>query len=103
MIHNATGKIAVYDQDGHIFDGITFQELTTPVTDAYTSVEGMPFSSVKTEEERLQDTLNTIKASGAVDPDSMAKFEKMLLDIQKKQNPETEAPLDRPKRGYRPG
>lgn len=88
IVHTETGKIAVFDQDGHLYDGITLQqlELTKDTKENYAIVEGAPMSKVKTEGERLQDTLNTIRSSGAVDPDSMAKFEKMLLEIQSKQS-----------------
>jgi hypothetical protein len=84
-IHTSTGKIPVLDQNGLLYDGITEQELTPPVPEQYVQVEGMPFSKVTTEAERLDTALATIRATGAVDPDSMSKFEGMLREIQKKQ------------------
>ena len=84
-IHTATGKIPILDQNGLLYDGITTLELTPPVSDEYAKVEGMPFSKLTTEAERLQDALATIRATGAVDPDSMSKFENMLTSIQRKQ------------------
>lgn len=83
ILHTQTGKVPVLDQNGLLYDGITELELTSP-TDAYAKVEGMPFSKVTSETEKLQDALATIRASGAVDPDSMAKFEGMLISITKK-------------------
>ena len=85
-VHTATGRIPVLDQNGLLYDGITQLEIEgTPDPNIYAVVDGMPFSKVTTEAERLETALSTIRASGAVDPDSMAKFEKMLTDIQRKQ------------------
>jgi len=84
-IHTATGKIPLLDQNGLIYDGITQQELTAPIPDTYAKVEGMPFSKVTSEAERMETALATIRATGAVDPDSMGKFETMLRSIQAKQ------------------
>jgi hypothetical protein len=86
-VHTETGKIPVFDQSGYLYDGITEQPLdfTEEMKANYAYVEGMPFSRAVTEHEKLQTALATIRASGAVDPDSMAKFEKMLVSIQQKQ------------------
>jgi hypothetical protein len=85
-VHTSTDKISVLDQEGHLYDSITLQPLEGG-EDKYAVPKEGPVSKPKSEDEKLHDTLNTIRASGAVDPDSMVKFEQMFKQIASKSTP----------------
>ena len=92
----ADGKISTIDQGGHLYDGLTHMVLTSTDAEKYCIPKGAPFSKVKTTHERIEDAINTIKASGAIDPDTLSKFDKMfqnmLLEKEPKPQPKPEPP-----------
>lgn len=80
-VNMGEGKINTYDQSGHLYDGLTEQPLSSMDKDKYSIPEGAPFSKVKSTQERIEDAINTIRASGAVDADALANFDRMFRNL----------------------
>lgn len=80
-LNSGEGKINTYDQGGHLYDGLTKMPLEGMDRDKYAIPEGAPFSKVKSTQEKLEDAINTIRASGAVDADALANFDRMFRNL----------------------
>jgi len=90
-VHSEDHKVSTYDQNGTIYDSITQQPLdvssdekVAKLKEKYALVDyvgkggGVIHSKVKTPEEKVNDAINTMRATGALDPDIMSRFESLL-------------------------
>ena len=88
-VHTEDHKVSTYDQNGVIYDSITQQPLDVStdekiakLKEKYALVDykkgGVIHSKVKTPEEKVNDAINTMRATGALDPDIMSRFESLL-------------------------
>ena len=80
-LNTAEGRISTYDQSGHLYDGLTLMPLSSMDKEKYAIPEGAPFSKVKSTQEKIEDAINTIRASGAVDADALANFDRMFRNL----------------------
>ena len=79
--HSEDKKITTYDQNGFIYDGLTQQVLDhkhPKSKERYAIPEGAPFSKVKTVDEKINDAIATMRASGSLDADTLSNFERLL-------------------------
>src|SRR6266513_4176875 len=79
--HSEDKKINTYDQSGYVYDSITQQVLDhrhPKVKEKYALPEGAPFSRVKTVDEKIDDAIKTMRASGSLDADTLSSFERLL-------------------------
>jgi hypothetical protein len=80
-VHTDSTRITTYDQDGILYDSVTFQELGgdfTVLGEKYVIPLKAPFSRVRTERERWNDALRTMQDSGALNGEDAAKLRAMV-------------------------
>lgn len=80
-LNTSENKINTYDQNGHLYDGLTLLPLENLDPEKYSIPKGAPFSRVKTTQERIEDAINTIRASGTIDADTLTKFDRMFKNM----------------------
>lgn len=80
-VNSADNKISTFDQNGHLYDGLTLLPLESMDKEKYCVPEGAPFSKIKGTNEKITEAISTIRASGAIDPDTLAKFDKMFRNL----------------------
>ena|SRR2546425_632920 len=87
--HSGENRLTTFDQDGVLYDSVTLEPLDLPssasalasLQERYVIPDGAPFSKVLTPDEKIDAALSTLRASGAIDADTLAKFEKALKGV----------------------
>lgn len=80
-MHEATGKVRTFDQNGVVYDGITLKPLdhkNKTVGTKYAIPEGAPFTAVKTDLQKVDEAMATLRASGMMNGNDIAKLEGMM-------------------------
>jgi len=100
-VHQEKDKITVYDQNEVLYDGVTMMPLDMENLDTlrnryavyHDGEEHRSVSKVKSMKEKVQDVLSTMRASGAVDPDMVSQFERLMMNtLEETPTPKPEEP-----------